>query len=249
MGDKTEVAIRCLKLGCSIVPRHGAEYCGRHKKINRVCEFKGCQKKSGHSRLCAEHAGWITPCSYEGCTSMTQAFLCDKHAGRYGKICKEQDCSKKCYSSNTLCPEHSKAEKKNCEVCGKPSGIRRKHEKCSYIERHGEEAWRVHISEQAKRSRKNNPNQSNLDRNSKHKRRMLLQEQWVENVELDMLYLRDRGMCGICVEVVNIELKAPHRRSATVDHILPVSKGGEHSYANTQLAHFACNSGKKDRII
>jgi 5-methylcytosine-specific restriction endonuclease McrA len=35
--------------------------------------------------------------------------------------------------------------------------------------------------------------------------------------------------------------------SATIDHIKPLSKGGEHSYANTALAHYGCNARKRDR--
>ena len=36
-----------------------------------------------------------------------------------------------------------------------------------------------------------------------------------------------------------------HPMSATVDHIVPVSDAAsEHSYANTQLAHFDCNRRK-----
>ena len=33
----------------------------------------------------------------------------------------------------------------------------------------------------------------------------------------------------------------------TVDHIVPLSKGGTHTWNNVQLAHMACNSGKCDK--
>ncbi|MBU1087985.1 MAG: HNH endonuclease [Candidatus Omnitrophica bacterium] len=35
----------------------------------------------------------------------------------------------------------------------------------------------------------------------------------------------------------------------TVDHIIPLSKDGEHSYKNTQLACFKCNCLKGNRGI
>jgi 5-methylcytosine-specific restriction endonuclease McrA len=34
----------------------------------------------------------------------------------------------------------------------------------------------------------------------------------------------------------------------TVDHIIPLSKGGAHAVANLQLAHLACNIRKGNRI-
>lgn len=34
-----------------------------------------------------------------------------------------------------------------------------------------------------------------------------------------------------------------------VDHIIPLSKGGEHSYRNVQLAHAFCNQSKGSKVI
>lgn len=67
---------------------------------------------------------------------------------------------------------------------------------------------------------------------------------FVEDIELSVLFERDKGLCGLCRRKVNPKLKYPHRGSASIDHIIPFSKGGEHSYANTQLAHFGCNGSK-----
>jgi 5-methylcytosine-specific restriction endonuclease McrA len=53
---------------------------------------------------------------------------------------------------------------------------------------------------------------------------------------------RDDGVCGICGEDVD-----PFH--FTIDHIVACRDGGEHSYANVQLAHNACNirKGVKER--
>ena len=42
------------------------------------------------------------------------------------------------------------------------------------------------------------------------------------------------------------EALVPEPLAATLDHIVPLSCGGEHSEANVQLAHFLCNSTKSD---
>lgn len=57
-------------------------------------------------------------------------------------------------------------------------------------------------------------------------------------------------VCAICGQRVNKKLKYPHPMSATVDHIIPVSKGGHPSdIENLQLAHFSCNRKKSDKLI
>ena len=56
-------------------------------------------------------------------------------------------------------------------------------------------------------------------------------------------------VCGICGRAVDFSVKYPHPLSPTVDHIIPVSKGGHPSdIDNLQLAHFMCNRWKYDRI-
>lgn len=60
------------------------------------------------------------------------------------------------------------------------------------------------------------------------------------------IFERDGWRCQICGKKVNHELKWPHPKSATLDHIVPLSMGGEHLPHNCQLAHFICNSRKSD---
>ena len=54
--------------------------------------------------------------------------------------------------------------------------------------------------------------------------------------------------CGICGTPVDRELAVPHRLAPTVDHIIPLSRGGEHVADNVQLAHLTCNSSKRDLV-
>ncbi len=63
---------------------------------------------------------------------------------------------------------------------------------------------------------------------------------FVENIDIAELAQRDNGRCGVCGKSV-----VPAMRS--VDHILPLSFGGEHSYANTRLTHLRCNIRRQDR--
>ena len=55
-----------------------------------------------------------------------------------------------------------------------------------------------------------------------------------ERIGRGVLYERDKGKCGICGGAV------AHGQAST-DHIVPISMGGSHTWANVQLAHTNCN--------
>lgn len=61
------------------------------------------------------------------------------------------------------------------------------------------------------------------------------------------IFERDGWVCQWCHEPVDPSLKGRHPMMKSLDHIVPLVRGGEHSRANTQLVHFRCNSAKKDR--
>lgn len=62
--------------------------------------------------------------------------------------------------------------------------------------------------------------------------------------------LRTQNTCGICGKPVDFSLKSPHPMSACIDHIIPVAKNGHPSdISNLQLAHWACNRQKSDKLF
>lgn len=60
------------------------------------------------------------------------------------------------------------------------------------------------------------------------------------------VYERDGWVCQICGDPVNPAARCPELDAPTVDHRVPRARGGEHSMANWQTAHFYCNSVKRD---
>lgn len=61
---------------------------------------------------------------------------------------------------------------------------------------------------------------------------------------------KTQNTCGICGHLVDFGLKSPHPMSASIDHIIPVSKNGHPSdISNLQLAHRACNRQKADKVF
>ena len=55
------------------------------------------------------------------------------------------------------------------------------------------------------------------------------------------VYLRDNGICAYC-------LKHIERKDATVDHVIPFSKGGKTTWENCVNACGPCNSYKSDHL-
>lgn len=63
-----------------------------------------------------------------------------------------------------------------------------------------------------------------------------------------IVYEEHGGNCGICHKLILKVYKHPHPESFTIDHIYPLSLGGQDIISNLQPAHFKCNSGKRNRI-
>lgn len=73
-------------------------------------------------------------------------------------------------------------------------------------------------------------------------------EAFVERVFRRKVFNRDGWVCRLCGEPTSRKWASDDPLAPTIDHIIPVAKGGEHSYANTQCAHAICNSRKQDRV-
>lgn len=69
-----------------------------------------------------------------------------------------------------------------------------------------------------------------------------------ERIVPRQVFDRDGWQCGICRRKVNPDLVYPHKRSASLDHIIPLSKGGAHVMTNVQCAHLDCNMKKRDHV-
>lgn len=64
---------------------------------------------------------------------------------------------------------------------------------------------------------------------------------FVENVDKRTLWSQHSGICGICRTPVSYD-------AMTIEHVVPLSRGGLHSYANTCPAHVECNLAKGNAL-
>ena len=75
---------------------------------------------------------------------------------------------------------------------------------------------------------------------------------WAKNAyqKAKKIIFASQSVCGICGRPVNFDKKFPDPWSATLDHIIPIAKGGDPAnLENLQLAHLACNRLKSSKIL
>jgi endogenous inhibitor of DNA gyrase (YacG/DUF329 family) len=68
----------------------------------------------------------------------------------------------------------------------------------------------------------------------------------IEIFDRPTVFERDDWTCYLCGRQVDTEASPFDPASPTVDHVVPLSKGGEHSLANVRTACLHCNSAKQD---
>jgi len=199
----------------------------RHGSTGRKCLTDGCDNIPGYKKLlcetCVEDreaAKQICKVYFIKCKYCNTLFTTNSVIKKY--------CSDKCLREYYL----FKPIARQCDICGS-----------DYIFKVGKNFYNTCSQKCREESIRENK------RNAKHKRRLLLRDGFIEKVSTIKLFYRDKGRCQICGRKLNLKREVPHPLAMTVDHIIPLSKGGEHSYRNTQLACFKCNTVKGNRPI
>lgn len=54
--------------------------------------------------------------------------------------------------------------------------------------------------------------------------------------------------CYVCRQPVDRRLRFPHYMAATVEHIIPISRGGTHTWENVSMSHAKCNFTRSDSL-
>lgn len=217
----------CSRCGCRT---YRSKFQDLNKPLCAACRAGGagscsrCGKRmqrTAHPRhasapvqTCAECRGWGP-----GATCRS----CGKSARTETTIYKEIRAGRE-----ALCGPCRNPNVGNCAICQKPlAGLSLARRTCS---RTCAEA----LEQERKRER-------NRKKPGREKRAPWVGEKISRHRLLPYLLERDRNRCGICSKP--IRAKTGPRR-ATVDHIVPLSRGGTHELANLQAAHWVCNVRK-----
>ena len=76
--------------------------------------------------------------------------------------------------------------------------------------------------------------------------------EYIPGITLKKLIKRDGLRCAICGGMCDLNDHSWSEYSGplypSVDHIIPMAKGGGHTWNNVQIAHLICNSYKGDNV-
>lgn len=86
----------------------------------------------------------------------------------------------------------------------------------------------------------------------RHQKRIPNEQIVDADISLKRLFDRDAGICYLCGGLCDWSDRdksrnAIHKMYPSIDHVIPISKGGLHSWENVRLAHVGCNASKRDR--
>lgn len=91
-------------------------------------------------------------------------------------------------------------------------------------------------------------------KNDKRLREMSLSN--IEDITLEGLIIRDKNTCWLCGKPCDVNDSYwegstffAGNNYPSIDHVLPLAKGGTHTWDNVRLAHRICNSIKSDKLI
>jgi hypothetical protein len=84
---------------------------------------------------------------------------------------------------------------------------------------------------------------------SSQRRRALIHTTAVETILPREVFERDGWACGICGGPVDAGLLYPDPMSASLDHVVPLIRGGTHTHDNLACAHLRCNLQKGERLL
>lgn len=62
------------------------------------------------------------------------------------------------------------------------------------------------------------------------------------------IFERDNWTCQLCLLPLNPEANWPNHQFSSIDHVVPISRGGPDTPGNVQAAHLGCNLAKGARM-
>ncbi len=210
----------CSMCGVSFVRRWDAA--GRY--CSRPCAFKA------QKAIAAERTFLGALARLASGREMHRCDICGApRPGARGKRCSEE-CRKEFarrVARRSYLKQRRAHEERRCADCGElfmPS-----HGSAIYCSlRCSRRAWRTKIGQS-------------------HRRRARHYGVPYEPVSAEKVFARDGWRCRLCGKATRRDKRGTwHPLAPELDHIVPLSKGGGHVYANVQCAHRQCNNEKKD---
>lgn len=97
------------------------------------------------------------------------------------------------------------------------------------------------------RLRRQSPMNRQRVKNMARKRKAVRAASW-DGVTDEEILERDRWLCWLCRKRIGRKIRYPHPRSASIDHEVPLSLGGDDTALNKHAAHLGCNMARNNHV-
>lgn len=211
-----------------------------------ICKIEGCTnqiKSDSFSGFCQVHRGFTqNQCGIDGC----EAYLTGGSTGpcpKHRPVCIVDECETPLRADNTigycrphrdLSPDRKAAQHENY-ILNREDRIKGHHE--NYL---------LNREDRIKNAvvwRKNNPERfKEINLKKEQTRRARKANGFVELIDLFSVWCRDAGLCFLCGFPAD-------KTNWWLEHVVPLSRGGEHSYANVAVSHSECNRRKHNKLL
>lgn len=69
-----------------------------------------------------------------------------------------------------------------------------------------------------------------------------------DDIDHLVVFERDEWICHLCTDLIDRHRRGDDWMRATLDHVIPLSRGGLHVYENVRASHWACNMEKGNSL-
>lgn len=229
--------------------------------MKHTCETSGCAEIWKTCKKCGEDKPLIDftyrPAGSDGhrhsCKACTAAYRKAHHERNREKY---NNLSNKWYWDNievnrAKSREYGAANREKARARGKawrqanPERYRAKNERWATENPERRAAW---LKSYYKDKWANDPEFRHRQNAKKLRRKRLLAGAVQETYTRLSVFEKDGWVCQLCGGAIDPSLPWPDRMAASVDHIVPISLGGDDTFDNVQAAHSGCNSSKGNRV-
>ena len=201
----------------------------------KKCSVEGCDRQARTKGMCSKHYGnfW-----------RTGSAVAEKPWKKYipTKKCSVEGCMRE-VSAQGVCANHYATHTENGKIAQKK--FRKTDKRKVIIAKY--EAKESTKEKRREKSKTEIGREFNVKKQQKRRARKRGVE--VESVTPKDIYERDNWTCYLCGKKINKTSKAPHPKSPSLDHVVPICKGGGHTPENIKAAHLQCNQSKGGKTL
>lgn len=102
-----------------------------------------------------------------------------------------------------------------------------------------------HAAMRSKKRQERHPDRHRMKEQRRRAQKARTQVEYFTETEIRATHGDD---CHLCSLPIDYDLRWPDPMSPSIDHVIPLSRGGGHTLRNCQMSHLRCNVAKGNRV-